>query len=41
LEACQVVSEVWNKRCELLASSRTTKKIWLAPPVSVRTTLAK
>jgi hypothetical protein len=32
-----VVSEVWNSSAEVLASSRTTKTMWLAPPVSVRT----
>jgi hypothetical protein len=33
LYACQVVSDVWNSRSDLLVSSRTMKTMWLPPPV--------
>jgi len=41
LYACQVVSDVWNTMSDVLASLRTTNMMWLAPPVSVRTSFAK
>jgi hypothetical protein len=35
------VSEVWNNSGEAPLSSRTTNMMWLAPPVSERTSFAK